>query len=253
MASTGRSLRSGGDVPALKSPEKGPKLSSGKKLGPRGGKLIRGSGGKFAKISKLAAAMDDADSFLEESAEEVEEELKQRKRGREDVNEAEMEKKIVAEAEVLSKKVSDDDKYLKELESRRLKALDDIERYKVKASLVKTKLKGKEASNKAKEIKTKLSRLEKLLAVIRNLVVKRQDTIYEAVLKEVSEAKHKNKKRRTMASTLSEDSEGDALDVSEGEYPLLHFCDFSIPPSSPHDRPMLGDHPMRSDNVISMQ
>jgi hypothetical protein len=167
--------------------------------------------------------MEEAESFLEESAEEEEEELKQRKRAREDEDEMEMEKKIVAEAEVLSKRVADDDKYLKELETRRLKALDDVDRYNEKAGLVKSKLKGKAASEKTKEIKAKLSRLDRLLGIIRNLVIKRQDTIYAAVLKEVSEAKRQNKKRRMVTSTLTEDSEGDALDVSEGEYPFPCF------------------------------
>jgi hypothetical protein len=220
MESTGRSLRSGAAVPALKSPEKGPKQNSGKKPGPRGGKLIRGNGGKFAKNPKIAVAIEEAESFMEESAEEVEEELKQKKRPREDDDEGEMERKISEEAKRLAKKVSDDDKVLKVLESRRSKAVDDVERYKHKAELAKTKLIGKAASKKSKEIKAKLSNLAKRLSVIRDLVVKRKDTIYAAALKEITEAKRPSKKRHVIASTMSEDSEGDALDVSEGEYPF---------------------------------
>jgi hypothetical protein len=72
-------------------------------------------------------------------------------------------------------------------------------------------------------MESKLSHLECLLSVIRNLVIKRQDTIYAAALKEVTEAKRPSKRRRVMASTMSEDSEGDALDVSEGEYPFPRF------------------------------
>jgi hypothetical protein len=92
--------------------------------------------------------MEEAESFLDESAEKVEEELKQRKRTREEVDEEEMEKKILEEAERLSKKVSNDDKYFKVLDSRRIKALEDVDRYKLKAELAKTKLSGKEASKK---------------------------------------------------------------------------------------------------------
>jgi hypothetical protein len=253
MESTARSLRSGGGVPALKSPEKGPRRNSGEKSGSKATRLARGKGGKFAKIGKLAAAMEEAESFLGESAEEEVEGLKQRKRAREDEDETKREQKVLEEAEALSKKVAEDDQYLKELEERRIKALNDTDRYNEKAGLVKTKLKGNAATKKTKEIKAKLAQLAKLLAVIRNLVIKRQDTIYAAVLKEVSEAKHLNKKRRTMASTLSEDSDGDNLDVSEGKHLIPDFYDFSIPPPSLVDRPIQGDRPIRSDNVISMQ
>jgi hypothetical protein len=226
MDTTGRSLRSGADVPAIKSPQKGSGRSSGEKSGSKTTKLARGKGGKFAKVGKLAAAMKDAESLLGESTEEVESELKQRKRAREDVDKEEMEKEILQEAELLSKKVSGDDKSLKELESRRMKALDDVDRYNHKATLVKTKLTGKAASKKTKEIKAKLAHLEKLLSVIRGLVIKRQDFIYALALKEITEAKRQSKRRRTMASTMSEDSEGDSLDVSEGECPFPRFMQY---------------------------
>jgi hypothetical protein len=252
METSGRKLRSGGVVPALKSPTKPPKQSSKGNLAPKTGRE-KAKEAKAAKSANLARAIDQAEAYLEESGEEDMRKLKRGKRTREEDEDQEItEEGIVAEAEALSKKLFVDDKYLKELDSRRSKALDDTERYKKKATLAKTILKGAAATKKSKEIKNKLSQLSQLLVVIRNLTVKRQDEIYAAALQEITEANRSKKKRRTAASTVSEDSVGDGLDVSDGKSHFPIFQSISMPRPSSDDQPTEGDRPMLSDTIISM-
>jgi hypothetical protein len=198
--------------------------------------------------------MEQAQTLFEEEGIEAVVRKKGGKRGRgKEEDEESLEEKIIAEAELLSAKVAEKDKYLLELEGRREKALDDIKRYKEKATLAKDLLKGAAATKKNAEIKEKLKQLNKLLLVLQELNTKRMDDIYTAALEEVSAIKHPAKKRRTGASTMSSDSEGDELDVSEGKQFSLIFCELSIPSPSLDDRPKLGGRPICSDDAISMQ
>ena len=85
----------------------------------------------------------------------------------------------------MSAKIIADNKYLKELYSRRFKALDDPDHYKEKISVAKPIPKGDTAAKKSKQINSKLARLAKLLFVIRNLTAKRQVAIFATALKEI--------------------------------------------------------------------
>jgi hypothetical protein len=253
MESVGLRLRSGGSVPALKSPPKASKLSSAKNAS-KASKKSKAGGGGASKATNLAGAMDEAQAYFEEGGMEEFGKKKKGKRGRENEEEGEsLEERIIAEAELLSAKVAEKDKYLLKVESRRTKTLKGIDRYKQMATLAKSVLKGQEASKKGIEIKNKLKHLNKLLLVLQELNAKRSDDIYAAALEEVSAAKHPSKKRRTGASTLSEDSEEHDFEVSEGKHasPMIHG--FSIPSPSHGDRPKSGDHPIHSDDDMSMQ
>ena len=251
MESSGRKLRSGGVVPAAKSPTKPPKQSTKARSGQKPAKA-KANEPKGDKAAVLAKAIEQAEAYLAENDEEDAKKSKRTKRAREEEQDEEIaEEEIVAEAEALSAKLVASDKYLKELDSRRTKALDDTDRYKQKAALARATLRGSDATKKGKEIKKKLAELSQLLVVIRNLTAKRQDAIYAAALREITEAKHAKKKRRTEASTLTENSEDDGLDVSEGESPFLIFQNFSMPRLSPVDQPTEGDRPLFSNDVIS--
>lgn len=223
MESAGLRLRSGGGVPAQKSPTK---ESNGvtDKDNAKSKKKGRGGGGKPTKKLNIGDVMMQAQTYFEEEGIEGGLTKKRGKRGRGKEDEEEkLEEKILAETEVLAAKVAKVDPYLFELDSRRAKAMDDISRYKEKATLAKTLLKGPESTKKGVEIKNKLKHLNKLLLVLQELNAKRTDAIYAAALEEVSAASHTAKKRCTGASTMSEDSEGDDLDVSEGERPFPRF------------------------------
>jgi hypothetical protein len=252
METSGRKLRSGGVVPAPKSPPKASKHSSKTKSTPKTAKA-KAKGAKGDKAAVLAMAIEQAEAYLAESGEEDAVKSKRKKRPREEDEDGEIaEENIVTEAEALSAKLIAEDKYLKELDSRRIKTLDKTDRYKEKAALAKSTLKGAAATEKGKEIKNKLSELSQTLVAIRNLTAKRQDAIYAAALKEITETKQSKKKRRTEASTLTENSEDDGLDVSEGEDFFPIFQNFSMPRLLSDDQPTEGDRPILSNIVMSI-
>jgi hypothetical protein len=219
MESVGLRLRSGGAVPALKSPPKVSKLSSTKNTA-KSSKKSKAAATRTAKAANIAAAMEQAQAFFEDEDLEEARIKKSGKRGREKEEDREnQEEKIIAEAETLAVKVAETDRIIRKLDKRRKKALGDVARYKDMASLAKSALKGPAAAKKGLEIRNKLKQLEKTLLVLQELNAKRSDEIYDAALQEVSEAKHSSKKRRTGASTLSEGSVEHDLVVSEGKHP----------------------------------
>jgi hypothetical protein len=182
--------------------------------------------------------MEQAQAYFEEEGLEEAGVKKSGKRARAKEEDREnQEERNIAEAEELAAKLGETDRIVRKLDRRRNKALGDVARYKDKASLAKSVLKGPAATKKGLEIRKKLKQLEKTLLVIQELHVKRSDEIYAAALQEVSNSKHSNKKRRTGASTLSEDSEEHDLDVSEGKHPFLKnlriLHSFPIPVRSP--------------------
>jgi hypothetical protein len=119
MESSGRKLRSGGVVPAAKSPTKPSKLSTKAKSGQKPAK-VKANEAKGDKAAVLAMAIEQAEAYLAENDEEDAKKSKRMKRTREEEqNEEIAEEEIVAEAEALSAKLIASDKYLKELDSRR--------------------------------------------------------------------------------------------------------------------------------------
>jgi len=216
MEPAGRNLRSGLTVAPIRSPQKASNTSTKKKSGKNSGKgagKAKNGGSKSAPAVNSNLATVQAKAFVEEYPEVEVEEVGTGKRRRDEEEEGELLTTAeIAEANSRAAEAMKDDEYVRVVEGRIRKAIEDVQRYRSKMTLAKDTLEGLELASKLEEINKKLTHLEKLQIALKNLIPRRQDQIFKAALQEISDLKH-TEKRHCIAE---EASKQDDLVVSDG-------------------------------------